>query len=350
MLRRSLPSLVCSAVLLLGAAPARADVALPNHRTVPSEAVITGLRDFPAYRFVIAVHTHRPDPEMFKSRPLPQPVAVREGEPAPTDTVYFQELRAIPADTPDPVTDEWVLASRAPTSGSFTLRPLRVPNTSGERVSRARFHVRQIQAGWISLELLSSVAVMADGSERPLSKVIPTTFAIESFEAPPDWQLFLMPDPSWPRAEPPLPAIPCKPGELLPLSPGPRTLVAVRGSVGSDGSLDGKTHLVWGQPLDAWRRREVPADSAAAARRVELEVRVEPDGDLGISHGGHFEDAHGRAFHDEDLTMPVDVYFGWQWWAAGGGACVALLVAGTWAWRRRRRRAAARAPAPRALD
>lgn len=334
-----LSSLVCSAALLLGPAPARADIAISGHRRLPSEAVITGLRDFPAYRFVIAVHSHRPDPDMFKHRPLPQPVAVREGEPVGTDGVYFQELRAIPADTPDPVTDEWVLASRAPASGSLMPRPVQVPLDSGDRVARARFHARQVQAGWISLELLSYVAVMADGSERPLSKVIPVTYTVESFQAPPDWQLFLMADPSWPRAEPPLPAVPCEPNELLPLSPGPRTLVAVRGSVGPDGSLDGKQHLVWGYPLDAWRREEVPVESAAAGRRVDLEVRVEPDGTLGMTHGGYFLDAEGRAFHDEDLKEPVDRYYSWQWWAAGGAACVALLAAGAWTWRRRRRTA-----------
>jgi hypothetical protein len=336
MLRRSLCLPVCSAVLLLGAAPGRADVALPGHRIVPSEAVITGVRDFPAYRFVIAVHTYRPDPKMFESRPLPPPATVREGEPVSTDTLYFQELRAIPADTPDPVTDAWVLASGAPTSGSFTRHPLRVPNESGERVARSRFHVRQVQAGWISLELLSNTAVMPDGSERPLSRVVPKSYAIDSFEAPPGWQLFLMPDPTRPRAEPALPAILCKTGDVLPLSPGPRTLVAIEGSPGENGSLEGKPHRLWGRPLDAWAREELPVESTAVAHRVQIEARVDPESEQWISIGERYQDARGRWFEDAELTSPVDVPIGW-WWAAGGGvASAAVLLAGTWGWRRRR--------------
>lgn len=340
MLRRSLPSLVCSA-LLLGAPSARADVSGPNERTVPSEVVFTGLRDFPAHRFVIAVSSHRPSPDELANPALPPPTPVREGEPVSTDTIYFQELRALPVDTPDPVTDAWVLGSRAPTSGVFTRHPRRVPFDSRERVTRARFHVRQIQAGWVSLELLSIEAVMADGSDQPLARLIPGSHAIEWFEAPPGWQLFLMPDPSWPRAEPSPPAIPCNTGDVLPSFPGPRTLVAVQGSVGPDGSLDGKPHLAWGRPLNPWHREEVSLDSPAVARQLQIEVQVRPGSKLEISTSERFQDAQGRWFHDEDMTIPVDVPVRWAWYAAGGGAGAALLLAGAWAWRRRRR---ARAP------
>ncbi len=340
--RRSLSVLGFSLALIFGGAPARADVAGPNERAVASQVVFTGLRDFPAYRFVIAVDPHRPDPKDIKNDDLPAPIPVRDGEPVSTDTIYFQDLRAIPADTPDPVTDAWVLASNAPTSGSFTLHPRRVQTESPERMVRATFHVRQIRGGWISLELMSHVVFLEGGSQQPISRLIPVSFAIETYEAPPGWQLYLMPDPTHARVDPPLPVVPCKAGDVLPMSPGPRTLVAVLGSVGPDGSLDGKTHLVWGRPLDPWRREEVPVQSAAVAQRVDVEVVVRQEGKLEMTVGRHFQDAQGRLFWDDGLTMPVDVPEGserWGWWpVAGGGAAGALLLLGLWTWRGRRKR------------
>jgi hypothetical protein len=330
---RSISSLVWCAALLLAPAVARADLIGPDERRVPSEVVFTGLRDFPAYRFVAAVGSLRPDVQGDAEMPAPTPV--REGEVVITSSPFFQELRAIPADTPDPVTDAWVLASKAPTSGIFTRHPMAVPTTSSERASRARFHVRQIQGGWISLELISNATVQADGSERPLSKVIPVSYAIEAFTAPPGWQLFVMPDPSWPRVDDPPPAIPCKAGDVLPSPPQLRTLIAVEGSPGRDGSLAGKPHLVWGHRLDPFRREEVSLDSAAVARRVQLEIEVMPGPELHITQGERYQDARGRWFDDESMGIEVAAPVRWWPWAAGGGA--GALVVGAWVLARRRR-------------
>lgn len=335
-------SLLCTSALLLGATPARADVAPgPGERDVASEVVFTGVRDIPGYRFVIAVASYRPEPELFTEDKLPAPIAVRDGEPISTDTIYFQELRAIPVDTPDPVTDAWVLASGAPTSGVFTHHRRVVPTSSGERISRASFHVRRVEGKWISIELRSYMGVMADGSEQPISKPIPRTYLIESFTAPPGWKLYTMVDPSWPRVEPPPPATPCEVGEIVPLSPGIRTLVAVEGTVGPDGSLDGKAHQAWGRPLDVFHRDEVPADSTAVASRQALEINVVPERKLQVTIGRRFGDAEGRWFEDEGMTIPVKAPASEHaWWtvcAVAAGAAV-LGLGGAWAWRRRTRR------------
>jgi hypothetical protein len=330
-----LPGLTCAAAILVAPA-ARADVSSPGERIVPSEAVIEGLADFPALRFVVAVVPVRSDMWMPEHADLPAPSAVRDGVPVATSTRYFQELRAIPRDAPEPVTDAWLASSHAPSSGSFTRHPLRVPVTSGERTARSRFRVRQIEAGWIALELISVVAMMGDGSERPIARGIPRSYEIESVEAPPGWRLFLMPDPSWPRTAPAPPIIACGAGDLLPLSPGPRTLVAVEGSPGPDGSLAGKPHVVWGRHLDAFQREEVPAGSPVIAHRAQLAVQIDPGHPLRIAAGDRYQDARGLWFHDEEATFPVDVPR--SRWVAGVAGAGALLVVGAWVARRARRR------------
>ncbi len=324
------------ASLFLTPVVARADVASPDTHIVASETVLTGLADFPAYRFVIAAVPIPPD-AVIGSRPLPLPVVVHDGEHVPTSSIYFQEVRAIPLDAPEPVTDAWLASSHAPTSGSFTLHPLRVPNESTERVARAHYRVRQVRSGRVSLELLSAVAVTADGAERPYVKPIPISYEIASLKAPPGWQLYLAPDPSWPRESPPLPAIRCEAGDLLPLSPGPRTLVAVQGALDPDGSIAGRPFLVWGHPLDMWHRTEVLPDSKVVACRKELEIEVEPGlapgSPLGMAMGERYEDADGRWFHDEEATFPADSRLR-RWWPVGAGALFTLL-ASAWAVRRR---------------
>ncbi|HZF54390.1 MAG TPA: hypothetical protein VE093_37345 [Polyangiaceae bacterium] len=326
------------AALLLAPAAARADVSIPGERVVPSEVVFTGLVDFPAYRFVAAAVPIPDDSWRPDSVQPPTPTQVREGEPLPTNTIFFQELRAIPADAPQPVTDAWLASSQAPTSGSFTRRRVRVPIASGERLARARYHVRQIKAGWISIELLSASALMNDGSERPLSRPIPRSYEIAAIEAPPGWQFFLMPHPSWPR-EDPVPPIPCAAGDVLPLSPGPRTLVAIQGTPGPDGSVEGKPFVAWGAHLHAWMREDVPVDSAAVASRVQLELQVEPGSRLGVSVRERYEDARGRLFDDMEARLyPVTRSDRWPWWCVEGGAAAAALALGFWALRRRARR------------
>ncbi len=338
MLVRWLLPPVCAASIFLGPAPARADVALSNQHIVASETVLTGLTDFPAYRFVIAAVPLPPDSGLPDSMRVPRPVAAHEGEHVATSSIFFQEVRAIPVDAPEPVTDEWLAASHAPTSGSFTLHPLRVPDDSAEKVARVHYHVRQIRSGRISLELLSAVAVKDDGSERPYVKPIPISYEITSVKAPPGWQIYLMPDPSWPRDNTPLPAIRCEAGDVLPLSPGPRTLVAVQGDLGPDGAIGGKAFLAWGYPIDAWHRTEVLPDNKVVAYRKELEIEVEPEivpgSRLGISMGERYQDAAGDWFHDPEATFPAGMRARWRWTIGGG--VVAALVLAAWAVRRRR--------------
>lgn len=334
---RSLPGLAWLAALLLAPAAARADVSSPGERIVPSDVVFTGLVDFPGYRFVVAAVPIPHDAGMPESMQPPTPAEVREGEPLPTSTIYFQELRAIPADAPQPITDAWLASSQAPTSGSFTRHPLRVPIASSERLARSRFQVRQIKAGWISIELLSASAVMADSSERALSRPIPRSYEIAAIEAPPGWQFFLMPNPAWPRSDP-TPPIPCAVGDVLPLSPGPRTVVAIEGTPGPDGSVAGKPFVAWGAHLHAWIRDEVSVDSAAVASRVQLELRVEPGRPLGVTVRHLYQNAKGRWFDDDEARLyPVSESDGWPWWCAAGGAIAAALATGFWAVRRRRR-------------
>jgi hypothetical protein len=335
MLPRTLSLGVCAAALFASGV-ARADVASPGERRLPSESAFTGLGDFPGLRFVVAVIPPRDEALMPNDHPLPSPVPVRDGEAVKDDPVYFEEIWALPADAPNPVTLAWLGSSRAPHSGSFSLHQRRVPEASPERSVRTRYHVRLIQSGWVALEMLSSEAVLADGSTRPIAKAIPRSFEIASIEAPPDYQLFFMPDPSWPRADSPPPVVPCAPGDVLPLSPGIRTLVAVQGAPGPDGSLAGKSHVSWGAPLHAWRRSDVLPTSPAVAHRSRLEVRIEPGKPLGITRADLYQDAQGRWFYDEEAMFPVEVPARWRVWAAGG-AGAALLAIGAWVVRRRRR-------------
>jgi hypothetical protein len=339
---RSLLGWALSEALILAPAVAGADVAPDaDERDVPEEAVFTGLRDFPAYRFVVAVS----NASSFKEADLPPPTPVEEGVVVPTSKMYFQHLRAIPTDAPDPVTYGWLASTRTPGSGLVMRRALRVRKTSTERVTRLHFQLRQIQAGFVSLELLSAVALLLDGSERPFLRLIPHTAEVTSLEAPQGFRLFLMPDPAWPRADPSPPVVPCTVGEVLPSSPGPRTLVAVEGAPGPDGSLAGKTYVAWTGLFDPWRRDELFPGSPAVARREELHVRVVPGSpvSLEVAHGERFQDAQGRWFVDEALTLPADVPVRWGWWVAGGAAAGALGV-GAWARvQRRRARGAARA-------
>lgn len=330
--------------LLLGAAPARGDVAIAGTHIIPSDAVFTGTRDFPGYRFVVAVHTSRPGKDEMPSIPIPPPAPVREGEPVSTHTVYFQELRAIPADMPDPVSDEWVLASKAPTSGSFSRHPVRVADGSNERSARAYYHIRQVRAGWISLELLGADLLLDDGSKKPHVKVIPQSYSIESFEAPAGWQLFVMPDPKWAPSDSPLPAVAVGAGDTLPLSPGPRTLVAVFGGLGPDGSLTGKEYQTWGRPIDPFWREEVEVGSGAVLQQRQLNVRISPGGTMEMSFGERFKDADGDWFDDSELTFPVDQILRPEQKIALGVAAsvlVAFIAGAVWLFRRRKRKAKA---------
>jgi hypothetical protein len=344
MLERVLLCTAAATALILGPAAARADVAVPGEHRVPSEVVFTGLRDFPAYRFVAAVSTLRPGPSegVAADRGVPAPTPVRDGEVVVTDPLLFQELRAIPADTPDPVTDAWVLASNAPTSGIFTRHPWSVPDASTDRASRARFHVHRIHGGWISIELLSNALVGADGAEKPIFKPVPVSWVVDALTAPPGWQLFLMRDPARSSPDPAPPPVPCKVGEILPYSQEVRTLVAVEGSPLPDGSLAGKAHVVWGRPLDVWERREVAVDSPAVETQGGLEIEVVPGQRLRVTRAERYRDARGRWFWDEGAHLPVDVPVRWIPWAAGGGGAAVLLV-GVWAVRRRRHARALRA-------
>lgn len=340
---RGLLGLAGGAALLLGPVAARADVSSPGERIVPSDVVFTGLVDFPAYRFVVAAVPIGSDLGLPDSLKPPTPAEVREGEPLSTSTVFFQELRAIPADAPQGVTDAWLATSKAPTSGSFSRRPLRVPEASGERLARVRYRVRQVKAGWVSLELLSTSTLMADGSEKDRSKPIPRSYEITALEAPPGWTMFLMPNPSWPR-EGAAPAVPCAVGDVLPLSPGPRTLVAMEGTPGADGSVAGQPFVAWGGHMDPWVRDAVPVDSAAVASKVQMELQVEPGSRLGVTVRHLYQDAQGRWFDDEEARLypfnagvPVDASVRWAWWGAAGGAAIAAVATGFWVLRRRRR-------------
>jgi hypothetical protein len=325
------------AALLLAPAVARADVYSPGTRIVPSDVVFTGLVDFPAYRFVVAAVPLPSDYTLSEGARLPTPTQVREGEPVLTDTTFFMELRAIPADAPQPVTDAWLASSRAPTSGSFTSHPLRVPIASGERLDRSRYRVRHIEAGWISIELLSHSAIMSDGSERFRTRPIPRSYEITALEAPPGWQLFLMPNPSWPR-EGPTPPIPCAVGDVLPLSPGPRTLVAIQGTPGPDGSVEGKPFVALGAHLHAWGRDGVSLDSAAVESRVQLGLKVEPGRPFELTVRELYQDARGRWFGDPDARLDaVAMRDRWPWWCVEGGVALVALATGFWALRRRAR-------------
>jgi hypothetical protein len=325
---------VVSASLLVGA-DARADVAPgPDERDIPSEVVFTGLGDFPAYRFVLAAIPLPSHPELSKQ--LPPPIPVRDGEPVSTSSVYFQELRAAPADTPDPVTDAWLAASHAPGSGLVSRKALRVRATSTEKMTRVRWQVRQIQGRRVSAEQLSVVAVMPDGSERPVAKVIPLSFAVDSVTAPPGWQLFLMADPSWPREGPPPPVVPYVVGDVLPLTPALRTLIAVEGAPGPEGSLEGKRYVSWDHYLDPWARTEIPPRSPAVARRRHFIIEVVPGRPLDVTIMDLYQDAKGRWFWDEETEHPYAVPIRWWLWTACGGGMGALML-GAWMLRRRRR-------------
>lgn len=340
MFARAPLGLLAAASIALSSGAARADVAVPNMHIVPSEVILTGLKDFPTYRFVIAAVPLSADSGMPGSLRPPTPVAAREGERVPTSTIFFQEVRAIPLDAPEPVTDAWLASSKAPTSGSFTLHPLRVRDDSDETLARMRYHVRQVRTGRIALELLSAVAVSASGAERPWVRPVPVTYEVASLRAPPGWQLFLMPDPSWPRDGAPLPAVRCGAGDVLPLTPGPRTLVAIQGAPEPDGTIAGKPFLTWGYPVDAWGWQEVSPDAKAVAYRRVLEIEIDPterDGRLSLSHGERFLDAEGDWYHDEDATMPVSMPVRWARWGGVAASALVLGMAAAWLVRRRRR-------------
>ena len=136
MRRRSLCSSLLVAALLVPAA-ARADVAVPGHRIVPSEIIFTGQADFPAYRFVVAVIPFSASSWSAGSPPLPTPAVALEGKPVSTSTHFFMELRAIPADAPDPVTDAWLASSHATRQPPAAGRALTWP-TSDRRCASSR--------------------------------------------------------------------------------------------------------------------------------------------------------------------------------------------------------------------
>ena len=319
-------SLVAALAWLSTEAPARADVAIPGYHIVPSEVVFTGLHDFPNYRFVIAVSSLRPEPGSRPEDAVPAPVSVREGEPVRTGSPFFQELRALPKDTPDPVTDEWVLASKTPTSSIFTRHPYRAPDGSDEQRSRARFHVRGVHDHWISLELLSNEVLLGDGSARPISKVIPVSWAIESFEAPSGWNLFLMTDPSSPSTAPTFPPQELDAGDVLPPSVALRMLVAVKGSDPPQGSPDSPLHYRLKRPLDPWARDEVPPNSRAVENRQLFYVEVTPEGALSLSGGDRYRDADNNWFEDAELELPSASRARYQRWLAPGATVFAALI------------------------
>jgi hypothetical protein len=329
-------------MVLLTPASAGSDVAPgPDERRLPGEVVFTGLHDFPAYRFVIRVE----NPEAFEKpggsplrADLPPPALVREGEVVPLDPIYFQSLTAVPADTSKPITYAW-LTSHAPTSAPVSRPRPTVAKASPERAMRLRFHVRQVQGRFVSLELLAADVVYLDGTEKPLDKPIPTSVVIRSLEAPPGWRLFLMPDPAWPRTDPSPPVVPCVVGEVLPSSPGPRTLVAVEGVPGPDGSLEGKPHVTWQGWFDPWYRVEVEAESRLVASQDDLEVTVVPGERLSISRERRYRDTEGRWYFDEQGKVLDSTHRAraWWWWAAGGAAGSGLLAVAAWALVKRRR-------------
>jgi hypothetical protein len=114
--------------------------------------------------------------------------------------------------------------------------------------------------------------------------------------------------------------------------------VAIQGTPGPDGSVEGKPFVAWGAHLHAWRREEVPVDSAAVASRVRLELQVEPGRPLGVGVWNLYQDARGRLFQDEEARLlPISTSDRWLWWCAEGGAAAAALATGFWVLRRRRR-------------
>jgi len=327
-----------SAALLLPSA-SRADVAVPNHRIVPSEILVTGQSDFPAYRFVVAVIPMSAASWSSGVPKPPTPTTAPEGKPVATSTHFFMELRAIPADAPEPVTDAWLASSQAPTSGTFGNHPLRVPEASDVRLDRVRYRVRRIEAGWVSLELISRVEVLSNGAERLFEKPIPQSFQIASFKAPPGYRLFAMPDPSWPRSTPAVAPLPCDVGELVPLGPGLRTLVAVKGTPSPDGTLGGQPFASFGAPLDGMRRHAVSAESAATLFQDRLEIEVEEGARLSVTHQATYGDAEGRFFHDDGAReYPVKAEPRWLRWLPFVGAGAVVVALGAFFVRRRRSR------------
>ncbi|MEQ9318749.1 MAG: hypothetical protein RIF41_06295, partial [Polyangiaceae bacterium] len=276
-------STLVATILVLGAllvtTHAHADVASPNQRIVPAELVFTGLGEVPGYRFVLAAIAIEDPP--FDDWSPPEPVEVSDGTAVPASTIYFQELRALPTDAPRPVSDAWLASSEAPSSGKVGRRPLRVPETSDEVVVRATYRVRQVRAGWISTELESVVADMADGSSRTLARPIPRVVSLSKVEVPDGWTLYWMAHPSWPPTAAPIPAVACSSGDDVPLSPGPRTLVAVQGGLTSEGAVAGRPFVAWDVHFDAWGRDAVAPESPAVTQRLELEVEVRPGERLG---------------------------------------------------------------------
>jgi hypothetical protein len=316
----------------------RADVAAPNQRIVDAELVFTGLGDFADYRFVLAALPVEQDDAVDEDWSPPEPVEVSDGTAVEASTVYFQQLRALSPDAPRPVSDAWLASSEAPSSGMVNRRPLRVPEASDERVMRATYRVRQVRAGWISTELESVVAEMADGSSRTLARPIPRVLTLSKVQAPDGWALYWMAHPSWPSTDPPIPAVACSSGDDLPLSPGPRTLVAVEGGLAADGTPAGRAFVAWDARFDAWGRDGVAPESPAVAQRFELEVDVRPGQPLGITMMKLYEDGDGRRFYDAEGTIALDEPFRGWWAIVAGGALVAAALGGFWVRRRKRLR------------
>jgi hypothetical protein len=211
-----------------------------------------------------------------------------------------------------------------------------VPLASSAKTTRLYYQIRQIRADWISAEMLAVTTLLADGTEQASDKVVPVDVVVSVFDAPPGWQLFMMADPNWPSADPPLPATPCARGAPLPLLPGPRTLVAVEGPVGADGSLSGKRFVSWGPRLDDWMRESVPADSSAVSQRMELELKVTGE-QLAVSGSDLYEDRFGRLYWDSDGRSYLARRPRW-WWGTGIGLGTLVLAGGTgWMLRLRRR-------------
>lgn len=329
-----------AAAVALGGGVARADVRMAGHHRLPSEVLFQNLGAFPSYRFFVAPVARSAEAMREHGGAVPAPVEAREGEAIDASGGAFLELRAVPrGSAPEAPTEAWLAGSGAPSSGSFSRHSVQVLDGSGERKMRYRFRVQRVDPGWVALEPLAAVYVMADGAEQPFTRPAPLSWQLGSIALPPGWGLFLMPDPSWPRGEPLTPR-PCSPGQLLEIPPGPAlTLVAGQGEPAADGSFGGRPSAAWGVRVHGWSREDVHHDSAAVAVRDQLEVRVAEGQRLEVIHHRVHQDEHGDWFEDPEARLyPVSSFTRRRRLGLGALTAVVALAAGAWALARRRSR------------